>query len=209
MATPARRYESMMARSSTVPSDVHGDGPVNVWFGGSAEDWGAPTSRARHRRCDRQRCRRRWTLRERTSHQAVSLLARRHVHGGAADMSAHDGPPQGAVVHASRHGHDDGGPRRGHRLPSRSSTMLRVWCITARDTPGSWSSRSGRGLVVPQWQMRSARRDACDRTGGDDLAAAREQWDDGNNVRRAGAGVVIAYERNTLTNEHLRRAVSR
>lgn len=36
-------------------------------------------------------------------------------------------------------------------------------------------------------------------------AAAREQWDDGCNVLAVAPGVVLTYERNTTTNEHLRR----
>jgi arginine deiminase len=36
-------------------------------------------------------------------------------------------------------------------------------------------------------------------------AAEREQWDDGCNVLAVEPGVVIAYERNTTTNNHLRR----
>ncbi|GAT64875.1 arginine deiminase [Planomonospora sp. ID91781] len=37
-------------------------------------------------------------------------------------------------------------------------------------------------------------------------AAAREQWDDGCNVLALEPGVVVAYERNTTTNNHLRAA---
>ncbi|GII53872.1 arginine deiminase [Planotetraspora thailandica] len=36
-------------------------------------------------------------------------------------------------------------------------------------------------------------------------SAEREQWDDGCNVLALEPGVVMAYERNTTTNEHLRR----
>ncbi|MEV1202416.1 arginine deiminase [Microbispora rosea] len=36
-------------------------------------------------------------------------------------------------------------------------------------------------------------------------AAEREQWDDGCNVLALEPGVVVAYERNTTTNNHLRR----
>jgi len=43
-------------------------------------------------------------------------------------------------------------------------------------------------------------------TGGDELEAAREQWDDGNNVLAVRPGVVIAYERNVDTNTKLRKA---
>ncbi|MEJ4113218.1 arginine deiminase [Corynebacterium kroppenstedtii] len=43
-------------------------------------------------------------------------------------------------------------------------------------------------------------------TGGDGYAAAREQWDDGNNVVALEPGVVVAYDRNTHTNKRLRDA---
>ncbi|WP_205697080.1 arginine deiminase [Conexibacter sp. SYSU D00693] len=43
-------------------------------------------------------------------------------------------------------------------------------------------------------------------TGGDRYEAAREQWDDGNNVLALAPGVVVAYERNVDTNTRLRRA---
>lgn len=43
-------------------------------------------------------------------------------------------------------------------------------------------------------------------TGGDDYAAEREQWDDGNNVIALEPGVVIGYDRNTYTNTLLRKA---
>jgi arginine deiminase len=39
----------------------------------------------------------------------------------------------------------------------------------------------------------------------DPRAAAREQWDDGCNVLALEPGVVVAYERNTVTNAHLRQ----
>lgn len=43
-------------------------------------------------------------------------------------------------------------------------------------------------------------------TGGDRFRASREQWYDANNVVALEPGVVVAYERNTATNEALRRA---
>jgi len=42
-------------------------------------------------------------------------------------------------------------------------------------------------------------------TGGDEMEAEREQWDDGNNVLAVAPGVVVAYERNVDTNTKLRR----
>lgn len=43
-------------------------------------------------------------------------------------------------------------------------------------------------------------------TGGDEYQAAREQWDDGNNVVALEPGVVIAYSKNPYTNQKLRQA---
>jgi arginine deiminase len=43
-------------------------------------------------------------------------------------------------------------------------------------------------------------------TGGDELEAEREQWEDGNNVVALEPGVVVAYNRNDDTNTKLRKA---
>jgi arginine deiminase len=43
-------------------------------------------------------------------------------------------------------------------------------------------------------------------TGGDSYANERQQWDSGNNVVAVAPGVVFAYDRNTQTNDVLRRA---
>ena len=43
-------------------------------------------------------------------------------------------------------------------------------------------------------------------TGGDPFQAAREQWDDANNVVAIEPGVVVGYARNVHTNENLRAA---
>jgi len=43
-------------------------------------------------------------------------------------------------------------------------------------------------------------------TGGDQMEADREQWDDGNNVLALEPGVVVAYDRNVDTNTKLRKA---
>jgi arginine deiminase len=43
-------------------------------------------------------------------------------------------------------------------------------------------------------------------TGGDDYQAAREQWDDANNVVALEPGVVVSYARNEYTNNLIRKA---
>ena len=41
--------------------------------------------------------------------------------------------------------------------------------------------------------------------GGDMVSAEREQWNDGSNTLAIAPGVVIVYDRNSVTNEVLRR----
>ncbi len=43
-------------------------------------------------------------------------------------------------------------------------------------------------------------------TGGDEYQAAREQWDDANNVVAMEPGVVVSYDKNEYTNTQLRKA---
>jgi len=43
-------------------------------------------------------------------------------------------------------------------------------------------------------------------TGGDEYQAAREQWDDANNVVALAPGVVISYDKNEYTNTQIRKA---
>jgi arginine deiminase len=43
-------------------------------------------------------------------------------------------------------------------------------------------------------------------TGLDPVTAEREQWDDGNNTLAVAPGVVVAYERNVVTNARLEDA---
>ena len=43
-------------------------------------------------------------------------------------------------------------------------------------------------------------------TAGDNYESERQQWDSGNNAVALRPGVVYTYDRNTLTNDHLRKA---
>lgn len=40
--------------------------------------------------------------------------------------------------------------------------------------------------------------------GGDEIASAREQWNDGSNTLAIAPGVVVTYDRNYISNECLR-----
>jgi len=141
---------------------------------------------------------------DRTTPQAVERLALRLFAAGSADrVIAVELPKRRAFMH-----------------------MDTVMTMVDRDTfvayPGvvetlrCWSVRSNgeHGLVVePQPDVFSAIKNALElsdirvlTTGGDELEAEREQWDDGNNVLAVAPGVVVAYERNVDTNTKLRRA---
>lgn len=83
---------------------------------------------------------------------------------------------------------------------------MRVYSMRPGDRDGTFDVREEAGLV-------EALRDALDvktlrviPTGGDSFRAAREQWDDGNNVVCVEPGVVVAYSKNTATNKQLRAA---
>lgn len=74
-------------------------------------------------------------------------------------------------------------------------------------------NKEGTFDITPERDFLGAVADALDikelrvvTTGGDRYQAAREQWDDGNNVVCLEPGVVVAYERNTHTNRKLRQA---
>ncbi len=60
-------------------------------------------------------------------------------------------------------------------------------------------------LEVAAAAMRIDRLHVVD-TGLDPVTAEREQWDDGNNTLAVAPGLVVAYERNTETNDRLEKA---
>jgi arginine deiminase len=97
------------------------------------------------------------------------------------------------------------------RYPGLAPAAMRTWSITPAD-PDEVVERDTGGLHVE-------RRDDLFTTIADALgvdkvtvltadedarAAEREQWDDANNFFAVAPGVVIGYERNTVTNSMLR-----
>jgi arginine deiminase len=83
---------------------------------------------------------------------------------------------------------------------------IRAYSIRPGDREGSLS-------VTPEASFLDAVKDALGierlrviATGGDDYQAAREQWDDANNVVALEPGVVVSYERNEFTNTQLSKA---
>jgi arginine deiminase len=206
MAKPARKRETMLVETIYRFHPMFAaDGGVKVWFGGAEQDWGLATVEGG----DVQPIGNRTVMigmGERTTPQAVNLIARELFRAGEADRVL--------AVH----------------LPAVRSYMHLDTVITMvdRDTvtafPGVvsgarvWEIRPGdsvEDLVIEEEKggliaaMRAALGVSAMRvitTGGDDFEAEREQWDDGNNLVALEPGVVVAYERNTYTNTKLRKA---
>jgi arginine deiminase len=202
MASAARRQETAHLEAVYRFHPLFAGEPFHLWYGGAGVDHGGATIEGG----DVLVIGNRSVLigmGERTAPQAVERLATALFGGGVADR----------VIAVE--------------LPRRRSFMHldTVMTMVTEDTfvayPGlvetlrAWSLRpSDQALeVTPEQGVFEAVGDALGlaklrvlTTGGDELEAEREQWDDGNNVLAVAPGVVIAYERNVDTNTKLRRA---
>lgn len=96
------------------------------------------------------------------------------------------------------------------RYPYLDQTALRPWVITPAD-PNEVIEREGAGLRVERREdlfqviAEALQKDKVRVLSADDDArsAEREQWDDANNFLALAPGVVVGYERNTVTNTML------
>ncbi|MFI0451990.1 arginine deiminase [Actinomadura sp. 6N118] len=139
---------------------------------------------------------------ERTTPQAVELLARRLFTAGAArEVIAAQLPRRRAFMHLDTVVTmvDRDAFTVYPELPA-----LRSYSITPGhgdevvvDENESLFPTIARALGLPRVRILSAEQDVS--------AAEREQWDDGNNVLALEPGLVVAYERNVTTNTMLRR----
>ncbi|XVQ09660.1 arginine deiminase [Spirillospora sp. CA-255316] len=141
---------------------------------------------------------------ERTTPQAVELLARRLFTAGAArEVIAAQLPRRRAFMHLDT---VMTMVDRGTFTAYRGLPALRSYSLT----PGGDHGREvrveenealfpaiARALGLPRVRVLTAEQDV--------RAAEREQWDDGDNVLALEPGVVVAYERNVTTNTMLRR----
>jgi arginine deiminase len=139
---------------------------------------------------------------ERTTPQAVELLARRLFSAGAArEVIAAQLPRRRAFMHldtvvtmVDRDAFTvfpELPPLRSYSITSGHGDEVVV------NENESLFPAIARALGLPRVRVLSAEQDVS--------AAEREQWDDGNNVLALGPGLVVAYERNVTTNTMLRR----
>ena len=117
MTKPARRPETaIMEAIYRFHPMFSADGGVNVWFGGVEEDWGRCTIEGG----DVETIGNGAVMigmGERTSPQSVGILARNLFAAGGGAARARRQAAAVALVHAPRHGDDDGRPRHDHALP--------------------------------------------------------------------------------------------
>ncbi|WP_278620700.1 arginine deiminase, partial [Ectopseudomonas oleovorans] len=204
MFWPARRPETLLVAAVYKFHPAFSGGDFKVWWGDPDTDHGPATLEGGDVMP--------WGngtvligMGERTSPQAVSMLARR--------LFAADDADEVLAVSLPKH--------RSYMHLDTVMTMVHRDIITAFPTvvDGAriWSVRPGDSsdqVVIepldtnlPDTLGRALGTDIrVVTTGGDVFEAEREQWDDGNNVVCLEPGVVIGYDRNTYTNTLLRKA---
>jgi len=204
MAKPARKRETVHLEAIYRFHPRFAAGGFNLWYGGVDEDWGRATIEGGD------------VLvigngavligmGERTTPQAVERLAQQLFAAGAArEVVAVELPRARSYMHLDT----------VMTMVDRDAILMypgvvedaRTWSVTRGDAPSEI-------VVERRPQLFGALERALDlpelrifTTGGDQMEADREQWDDGNNVLAVEPGVVIAYDRNVDTNTKLRRA---
>lgn len=83
---------------------------------------------------------------------------------------------------------------------------MRVFSVRPGDTSRSFDVTEEAGLLPAVAEALGVPRLRVIETGGNAFQAAREQWDDANNVVALEPGVVVGYSKNTHTNARLREA---
>ena len=142
---------------------------------------------------------------ERTAPQAVEKISRRLFAAGAAErVIALRLPKQRAFMHLDTV-MTMVDPETFLAFPGLVET-LRCWMLTPSDAGAGIEVREEPDAFSALSRALGVRRVRVLTTGGDEMEAEREQWDDGNNVLAVAPGRVIAYERNVDTNTKLRKA---
>jgi arginine deiminase len=204
MAKSARRRETVHLEAIYRFNPRFRAADFDLWYGGVDDDWGRATIEGGD------------VLvigngavligmGERTTPYAVELLAQRlFAREAAREVIAVELPRARSYMHLDT----------VMTMVDRDAVVMfpgvvegaRTWSVTPGDAPQE--------LVVEQQSdlfdaiARALRLDELRifTTGGDEMEADREQWDDGNNVLAVEPGVVVAYDRNVDTNTKLRRA---
>ncbi len=205
MTKPARKPETMLMEAVYRFHPIFATEDFPIWLGGADEDWG----RCHVEGGDVQPIGNGTVMigmGERTTPQAVLIIARELFRkGSATQVLAVSLPSSRSYMHL-----DTVITMCDRDLVTLFPNVIngaRTWTIRPGDTAddlvveewdGSLPAAMGAALGVSDMRIIE--------TGGDSFEAAREQWDDGNNVVALEPGVVIGYERNVGTNTALRKA---
>jgi arginine deiminase len=204
MAKPARRPETAYMEAIYRHHPIFAGEDFKIWYGGVESDWGPATVEGG----DVMPLGKGVAMigmGERTSPQAVGLIAREMFKAGSARLViAVMLPRSRSYMHLDT---------VMTQVDRDAVTMFpdvvrdaRVWEIRPGDDPelpvteevdGGVVAAMERGLGIDSIRVIN--------TGGDPFETQREQWDDGNNLVCLEPGVVVAYERNVDTNTKLRK----
>ncbi|MFJ1513683.1 arginine deiminase [Cellulosimicrobium funkei] len=201
---PARQEETLLMKAVYTFHPEYRES--TVWWGDPEQDWGQATLEGG----DVMPVGNGAVLvgmSERTSRQAISQLAKALFDAGAAEQVVVAGMPRlRAAMHldtvftfADRdlvtvHPAIVDGIHTFTLRPSDRSPGVEI--TDEGDTP--FVDVVARALDLPALRVVE--------TAGDAYASERQQWDSGNNAVAVEPGVVVTYDRNTLTNAALRRA---
>jgi arginine deiminase len=83
--------------------------------------------------------------------------------------------------------------------------QLKSWTLTGRGEGGDYDVVENAALFPVVAEALGVEQVRVLTTPIDEMGAAREQWDDGNNFLALSPGVIVGYERNTTTNAFLAR----
>jgi arginine deiminase len=201
MAFPARRRETMHLETVYRRHPMFAAADFPIWYGGDGIDHypavveGGDILVIGHRALL-------VGMGERTTPQGVEALARRLFGAGVLDtLVAVELPKVRAYMHLdtvlTQVDHDAFVVYPGLR------TQMRPFVVTPG--PGRHLEvKASDELFATLARVLDVPRIRTFETGGNEMLAAREQWDDGNNVLAVAPGVVVAYERNVDTNQRLR-----
>jgi len=204
MAKPARRPETAFMEAIYRHHPVFTGEDFHFWYGGVEEDWGPATVEGG----DVMPLGKGVAMigmGERTSPQAVALIARELFKAEAAELViAVMLPRSRSYMHLDT----------VMTMVDRDAVTLfpdvvegaRVWNVRPGDDPEiPVTEEFSGGVIAAMEQALGIDSIRIIPTGGDSFETAREQWDDGNNLVCLEPGVVVAYERNVDTNTRLRK----
>jgi len=204
MAKPARQPETIFMQAIYEHHPIFAEEDFHTWYGGVDENWGPATVEGG----DVMPLGKGVAMigmGERTSPQAVAMIAREMFKAGSASLFLAVMLPQSrSYMHLDT----------VFTMVDRDAATLfpdvvegaRVWRLTPGEDPELPEVEEFDGGVIAAIEQ-ALEIDSINviPTGGDSFETQREQWDDGNNVFCVEPGVVIAYERNVDTNTRLRK----